>query len=165
MSALAQQLIAENKRTQAKSLDLGNCGLRDLEKEVPELFELAHLEELYLSNDYWDEKKQKWVNSPNCGNDNELSIIPVSIGKLEKLINLYIGGSNEYKKWKVQKIDSLQMLSNLQKLCIYYTTLREAVFLQYCLQLQILDLRYNEIEDTHFLENLTGLQTLNLRSN
>ncbi|MEZ4887553.1 MAG: hypothetical protein R3E32_22665 [Chitinophagales bacterium] len=39
-----KKLIAENKRTQAKSLDL--------EKEVPEFFELMHLEEWYIYSGY-----------------------------------------------------------------------------------------------------------------
>ncbi len=91
MSQLARQLIAENKRTQAKSLDLGNCRLTDLEKQVPELFECVWLEELYLCNRHWDAKKQEWVESSNKnGQDNQLSIVPSAIQDLQQLKTLYI---------------------------------------------------------------------------
>jgi internalin A len=34
MSELALKLIAENKKTKSKSLDLGNCGLTEVPEEV-----------------------------------------------------------------------------------------------------------------------------------
>ena len=37
MSGLALQLIAENKRSRATFLDLGNCGLTEVPAEVGEL--------------------------------------------------------------------------------------------------------------------------------
>ena len=46
MSNLAQELIAQNKVTKAKFLDLGNCGL---EKVPAEVGELAWLEGLSLA--------------------------------------------------------------------------------------------------------------------
>ena len=36
MSELALKLIAENKRTKAKTLDLGRCGLTEVPEEVGE---------------------------------------------------------------------------------------------------------------------------------
>jgi internalin A len=49
MSTLARRLIAENKRTKATRLDLGNCGLTEL---PPELSDCTWLEELILSKDF-----------------------------------------------------------------------------------------------------------------
>ena len=43
MSELARQLIAENKRTKATFLDLGNCGLTELPAEIGELVWLEGL--------------------------------------------------------------------------------------------------------------------------
>lgn len=47
MSELALRRIAENKKTKAQSLDLGNCGLTEVPKEVGEL---VWLEELTFNN-------------------------------------------------------------------------------------------------------------------
>jgi hypothetical protein len=47
MSELALQLIAENKKTRATRLDLGNCGLTEL---PPEALECVWVEELILSD-------------------------------------------------------------------------------------------------------------------
>ena len=61
MTREAQKLITKAKAENWKRLDLGRCGLTDLEKQVPELFELTDLEELVLSN-WWIERnveKQK----------------------------------------------------------------------------------------------------------
>ncbi len=49
MPTLALQLIAENKKTKATRLDLGNCGLTELPDE---LSDCTWLEELILSNDF-----------------------------------------------------------------------------------------------------------------
>ena len=46
MSELARRLIAENKKTKAKVLDLGNCGLTEVPEEIGEL---VWLETLVLS--------------------------------------------------------------------------------------------------------------------
>jgi len=40
MSKLAQQLIEKEKIQKTGILDLGNCGLTDLDAQVPELFDL-----------------------------------------------------------------------------------------------------------------------------
>ena len=37
MSDLARALIAENKKTKARFLDLGNCGLTEIPAEIGEL--------------------------------------------------------------------------------------------------------------------------------
>ena len=50
MSQLALDLIQEAKRTHAKTLDLGNCGLSELPDE---LFELVDLEVLCLCTEGW----------------------------------------------------------------------------------------------------------------
>ena len=43
MSDLALKLIAENKRSRAVSLDLGQCGLTEIPREVSELAWLQSL--------------------------------------------------------------------------------------------------------------------------
>ena len=124
MSELALQLIAEAKRTGAKSLDLGRCGLYEWPKE---LFELEHLEELVMSNRVWDYEKQKWRESENTGAYNLLREIPPEIAQLKHLQKLIIGGSGAindalnyfrifWDYWSITDISVLQGLSQLQTL-------------------------------------------------
>ena len=51
MSELAGKLIAENKKTKAKRLDIGNCGLTEIPEEM---IECVWLEELILGNGFWN---------------------------------------------------------------------------------------------------------------
>ena len=53
----AKKLIAENKRTKAKSLYLGQCGLTRVPDEVGEL---VWLESLSLADDYSEWDGQQW---------------------------------------------------------------------------------------------------------
>jgi len=89
MSNAALRLIAQAKKEKAKVLDLGNCGLTELSEE---LFELHWLEELYVSNRYWDLEKGKWIESNNSGKPNKLGKIPVGIQNLKQLKKLVICG-------------------------------------------------------------------------
>jgi internalin A len=73
MSDLAQKLIAECKRTKAKSLDLGYCGLTEIPEEV---FDCVWLEELVLSEIFWDEEINEWKATKNEGNKNNIISIP-----------------------------------------------------------------------------------------
>ncbi len=50
MSKLALQRIAENKKTRATTLDLGNCGLTEL---PPQALDCVWLETLILSQSWW----------------------------------------------------------------------------------------------------------------
>lgn len=54
MSALALQLIAENKRTKAPFLDLGNCGLIEIPAEIGELVWLKKVS-LVNTGEEWDQ--------------------------------------------------------------------------------------------------------------
>ncbi|MGB0931343.1 MAG: COR domain-containing protein [Chitinophagales bacterium] len=166
MSQLARQLIAENKRTKAKSLDLGNCGLTDLEKQVPELFECVWLEELWLCNHYWDAEKREWIESKNkTEQKNQLSFIPSIIQQLQKLKTLYIGGDYIGEEWKINDVSSLKTFGQLTTLYLGFTFLKNTNSLKYLQSLQNLYLIANQISDIHFLENLQNLHILNLNGN
>ncbi|MEE9302181.1 MAG: hypothetical protein V3U84_00200 [Thiotrichaceae bacterium] len=90
MSKLALQLIAEAKEKRLTTLDLGNCGLTEIPEEV---FELVWLEELSLSNGYFERntngKGWKRIASKNQGERNFLSVIPQAFSQLQKLKNWY----------------------------------------------------------------------------
>src|SRR5262245_6019345 len=68
MSSLALQLIAENKRSRATFLDLGNCGLTEVPAEVGEL---VWLESLSLASEWyeWDGRAWQAKKSRNTGSD------------------------------------------------------------------------------------------------
>ncbi|MGB0389695.1 MAG: hypothetical protein ACPGWR_33155, partial [Ardenticatenaceae bacterium] len=72
MSDLALQLIEEEKEAKTGKLDLGRCGLTDVPDAV---FDLLWLEELSLSNAYWDDELREWIESPNDGELNYLEVI------------------------------------------------------------------------------------------
>ncbi len=181
----AKKLIKECRDTQNPYLDLGKCGITDLEA-LPELFECEHLETLILSNFWWDLNDKKRFESSNNGKDNKLSSIPKRISSLKKITKLIIGGNFE-TPWEISNLSFLEKLSELEYLYLAYnritniqflknlTRLRTLVlsdnqisnirFLENLTELQSLDLRYNQISDLRFLENLTELQSLDLSHN
>jgi internalin A len=182
MSALAQQLIAECKRTKAKTLDLGYCGLTKIPDEV---FDCVWLEELMLSNSYWDNHKGQWLESKNKGEKNILVNIPERIKRLMQLRKLFIGGERN-SKLGIKEIKNLSNLSNLQSLDLSNNQISEvsnlnltnlqsldlsnnqiSKFSSYnnLIDLRELDLSYNKISEVSSLCNLTKVLTLNLSNN
>ncbi len=130
MSQLARQLIAENKRSKAKRLDIGNCGLTDL-NEIPELFDCVWLEELVVSNEWLENPNDLFLkNSQNKGGRNELEHIPEKITHLKSLKGLWMGTWRG--RWKISDASFLSGLTGLQSL----------------------DLSSNQISDANFLEEL-----------
>ena len=87
----ARQLIQECRETQNPYLDLGNCGIRDL-NDLPELFECTHVETLILSSTWWSYEERKWIDSKNRGIRNTFQSIPDNIAHLKKLKTLITGG-------------------------------------------------------------------------
>ncbi len=160
MSEIGLQLIAENKRTKNPSLDLGRCGLREIPKA---LFDCVWLEELVLSNEWWDDSKRKSIESKNRGNKNFISFIPATIKKLEKLKSLRVGGGDDW--WNISNISSLQALKELRYLDLRSNEISDISFLQSLKDLQFLDLSSNQISDIKSLKSLAELKFLDLSFN
>jgi len=154
MSELALQLIAEAKRTNAKVLDLGDCGLTELPNE---LFGLTELEELNLCNDnlYIGQNKVK----ANC-----LKNIGQAINKLKLLKVLRIAGSI-FNNFQISDISSLAGLTRLQILDLSNNQISDISSLACLTGLQILDLSNNQISDISSLSSLIELKRLDLVSN
>ena len=152
----ARKLIKECKDTQNPYLDLGNCGITDLE-ELPELFECKHLETLILSAKWWDSKN--WKKSNNSGKSNKISSITKEISRLKGLTKLIISGN------QISDISFLEKLTGLQFLDLQSSQISDISFLEKLTELQNLYLKNNQISDISFLKNLTKLQYLNLSSN
>ena len=159
----ARKLIAACKETQNPYLDLGNCGITDL-NELPELFECSHLETLILSNKWWDNESRKWINSSNKGRENKISSIPVEISNLKQLTKLIIGGDWE-NRWNITDYSFLQELNQLQALYLSFNQITDISFLQELNQLQTLYLSGNQITDISFLQELNQLHSLYLSNN
>ena len=122
----ARKLIKECQETQNPYLDLGKCGITDL-NELPELFECKHLETLILSNELLDGRS--WRRSSNDGKDNEISSIPKEITYLKNLTKLFIGGSIlTNTKWKLSDISFLSNLTRLQYLNLHFNQISDISF-------------------------------------
>ncbi len=157
------QLIQNCLSHQAPYLDLGNCGITDL-NAIPQLFDCIHLETLILSNEWWDWKQRKWVKSKNKGPKNNLKSLSPKIGQLKHLKVLIAAG--EYNnKWTIVDISPLQNLSSLQNLDLSDNKIVDISPLQNLSSLQRLELRFNQIVDISPLQNLSSLQSLDLSDN
>ena len=163
MSELARELIAECQRTQSTYLDLGNCGLTDL-NEIPELFECTHLEELVLSDEWWDDEKGEQQKSRNEGDLNSISVISQSFRTLKNLKILILG----YRYSALSQISDISFLKDLAKLTyldLSYNHISDISFLKDLYNLTNLNLSYNHISDISCLKELRNLTNLNLDFN
>ena len=174
----ARELIKKCKDTQNPYLDLGKCGITDLE-EIPELFECTHLETLILSTKWLDGKN--WRRSNNIGKDNRIFSIPGEISNLKKITNLFIGNLKvsdisflanltelrilDLRSNKISDISSLTNLTGLQFLDIRSNKISDVSALANLTRLQFLNIQFNKISDISALANLTGLQFLDLQIN
>ncbi|WP_461051038.1 leucine-rich repeat domain-containing protein [Spirosoma arcticum] len=158
MSDLARQLIADNQRTQAPFLDLGNCDLTTLPNE---LFTLTWLVELNLSDYYRNKTNSEWVETQNIGSENRLTADSLQrLGQLLQLRSLALSAN------RIEDYRFLKNLPQLQSLVLRNNRfIKKYTFLEKLTELQNFALRNNQIEDYAFLERLTQLQTLDLSTN
>jgi internalin A len=170
MSELAKKLIAENiakyeRGEDASSLDLGNCGLTDLAKQVPELFGLVWLEELTLRDEWWDAGKRGKEKSQNEGAENCLSKVPHTFKRLSELRTLRLGGNYKKNSSGITDISFLGNLPKLNSLDLGSNQISEISTLEKLTGLTYLNLRNNQISDIRFLEKFTGLTSLDISYN
>lgn len=157
MSKLALQLIAQAKKENWKSLDLGRTGLREIPEEV---FELTELEELWLSDAVWNWEKKEWTYSRNRGEINLIWRLSEGIKRLKKLKKLYAGGFQHVLG--ISDISILKNLSNLQSLNLKRTSVSDISPLRNLKNLKSLDLSSTNISDISPLRELEQLQLLDL---
>lgn len=159
MSELAQKVIADNKRTRNKTLDLGNCGLT----ELPDLRGMEWLETLIVSNEWWDWEQREWMKCRNAGPKNKIirppaHHLPVSLRKV-------VLGGDWRDPWPISDAQFLQNLTNLTSLDLSLNKISDAWFLQNLTNLTSLDLSSNQISNAWFLQNLANLTSLYLFEN
>ncbi|HNI43778.1 MAG TPA: leucine-rich repeat domain-containing protein, partial [Chitinophagales bacterium] len=164
----AKQLIAQAKAENWTRLDLGYCGLSDLEKEVPELFTLTDLEELVLSNEWWEwnEGEQEWEEKESANEEapNKIDQLPEALGKLRKL-RVFICGGEWDERWGIKDINPLSGLAALTTLDLQYNQLTDVSGLSDLPALTTLRLSSNKLTDVSGLSGLNALTTLYLNDN
>jgi internalin A len=158
----AKELINKCQKSQNNYLDLGNCGITDL-NDLPELFDCIHLETLILSNKWWNHKEDKPSESRNTGKENYLHSLPAKIANLRNLTKLIICGG--FYGWEISDIRFLSNLKQLKYLDLTFNKTHDLHYLENLISLQTLYLSSNSITDIRSLANLINLQTLNLSSN
>jgi|GEM_PF-542014 len=161
---LARELVKECQQSKRKDLDLGNCGIADL-NDLPELFDCVHLEALNLSN-RWPERKNgtvKWLDSVNEGRPNCFNQIPEAILQLKTLKKLII--CNAEGETPLTSCDFLGGFNNLDFLCVHGQNISDLGFLSSLKNLQYLDLEKNQIKNGDNIAGLTKIQFLYLGHN
>lgn len=169
MSQLAKELITEAKAENLKTLDLGLCGLTDLDAEVPELFELTNLEELILGdyNQIWTDNERRFVISKNHKNridSNQIQCFPKKIENLTKLRKIVCDGLPEIN-WGISDLSPLKSLENLTELYLSYNSIEYLSALSNFSKLERLDLEGNKISDLSGLAECRNLRCLSLKLN
>ena len=175
MSKMALKLIAENKKTHATFLDLGNCNLKVIPKE---LSELIWLEKLSFAKQWFDFDKEDRKNhiTINNGSPNQFPTLCAYIlstsqvnsifkttnenpfDQLIKLKTLRING-NYNKKIEFSNLTPLSGLAKLQQLDLSHTLVTDLTPLAGLAELQQLDVSNTLITE---LTPLTGLAELQL---
>ncbi|MEO0470739.1 MAG: COR domain-containing protein [Bacteroidota bacterium] len=135
---------------------LGKTGLRFL---PPALFGYPELRELIVSDKYWDEKSEVWVECEGNGQPNRLYALPKELQKLHKLEVLRLGG-NWNENWPIDDISVLARLSELRILDVSGNQISCIPALRTLQKVQILDLSNNEIKDLSNLDGLSELRSL-----
>ena len=153
MSKQALALIAENKKTKAKTLDLGNCGLTAVPEEIGEL---VWLEELILSGRWSEWNGEKWETrtSQNKGSENQVVSLPLALSKIEKLKVLIFNNN------PIADLSRLSGLSALQILDCDFTKVSDLSPLSGLSALQILYCHSTQVSDLSPLSGLSALQRL-----
>jgi internalin A len=160
MSELALKLIAENKKTKAKSLDLGNCGLTEVPEEVGEL---VWLEELILTDSWiafdFSEKKQVAKFSINNGEQNKLSAICLQITALKNLKVLNVSASFLLQS-ALNDLSPISALDNLEQLFCSRTSVYNLNPIRGLKHLKLLDCTETQVADLTPIAKLDQLSIL-----
>jgi len=166
MSELALKLIAENYKTHATFLDLGNCGLTKVPDEIGDL---VWLEELSFSSERRD--GEDILGSQNSGDRNNITELNSTVhrlkqstsglGQLTKLKKLWLS-SFDYgsKNINLSDLSILANFGSLQQLYVSCTKVTDLSPLANLGELQLLDVSGTPVTDLSPLANLDGLQQL-----
>ena len=158
MSELALTLIAENKKTRATFLDLGNCGLTEIPDEIGDL---VWLEKLSFTDIFYDDNDFP-SSTENREDANNLTQISSCLIKLKKLKKLWLCGRYDNKTFNLNDLSPLASLYNLQVLDISDTQVANLSPLAGLHNLQKLHVIRTPVTDLSPLVSLCNLQQLNI---
>lgn len=156
MSKLALKLIAENKKTRATFLDLGNCGLTEVPDEIGDL---VWLEGLSFASGWWDGEQR--YESQNTASKNNIARISSGLERLKQLKKLYLNGEFD-KNSNLTDIGPLVNLGNLQLLDISNTQIIDLSPVLNLSRLRWLDISRTNVVDLSPLAGLVSLEWLSV---
>lgn len=171
--SIASNLIFENLKNRSKSLDIGNCGIKDISM-LPELFECVHLEELILSNEWGEYEEGRWKHkkSKNKGEKNVLNFLPSEIGKLKNLKKIICGGNWNFAepkdvayKWNIKSFFAITDIERLEYLNLSNNSINTLKGISSLKNLKIVHLNNNNISHIDTMSELTNLEELYLSNN
>lgn len=161
MSKLALKLIAENKKTRATFLDLGNCGLTAVPDEIGNL---VWLEELSFSKEWSDSfDVGQHYESRNTADANNITQLSNVFHRLKKLKILRLNRQFDIND-DLLDLSPLTGLSNLQELDVCGTGVFDLSPLASLSELQKLIVASTKISDLSPLTGLSNLQVLNIHN-
>lgn len=160
--AQARALIRNCLKKRETYLDLGNCGITDL-NDLPQLFKCTHLTTLVLSDSWWqDTFGENSVETKNPGTENHITSLPENIVELKSLTKLIFSVG---KPMQIDHIEILGKLTTLKYLDIRYIELDHATFLSKLIRLETLYLYGNNLRSIDFIDKLKSLRHLDVNSN
>jgi hypothetical protein len=171
----AELLIAENKRTRDKFLDLGKCGLTEVPAEVGELVWLEHVS---FATEHVDLLTGGVRVSPNSGGSNAsladvgilgslpglqtLDFVATAVSDLSPLAGLSTLRCLSVASTRVSDLTPLASLSGLQALNAYATQITDLTPLAGLSTLMRLRVSSTKVSDVSPLARLAGLQMLDV---
>jgi internalin A len=159
MPKLAQKIIAQNKKTKDKTLDLGNCGLTKLPEE---LLDCVWVETLILSGQWWvydlEKKGEIWHSSQNKGEKNQITALLPDLSRLSNLRVLVLNNN------PIQDLSPIAGLVQLQQLDCSFTQVSDLSPVAGLVQLQLLYCHSTPVNDLSPVAGLVQLQLLSCSS-
>ncbi|MEZ4921067.1 MAG: leucine-rich repeat domain-containing protein [Saprospiraceae bacterium] len=149
--------LKENLKNKSTFLDIGNCGLSSLPKEI---MSLEWLEEINLGTIYWHDEEGTFKESQNNGPLNQLYSEDFAV--LQPLKNLK---KITLRSCAVRNLEALSQLSQLESLSIGGNDLIDIEALKKMTNLKVLSLYDNGVQDIEALNPLTRLEILSLNYN
>ncbi|WP_442497522.1 leucine-rich repeat domain-containing protein [Methylobacter sp. sgz302048] len=158
MPKLALRRIREAKKKRLTRLELGNCALIELPDE---LFKLAWLEELILSDNWYEytneELARRKPESQIHYKSNKIESLSPNIRALKNLKKLSVNSFAE-----LHDLSPLRDLQHLQVLDVSRTQVSDLSPLRDLQHLQVLDVSRTQVSDLSPLRDLQHLQVLDV---
>lgn len=177
MNEFAAKQIEENKKTHSPFLDLGQCSLTAIPKEIASM---PWIERLNLGSIFFNHASFRYQPSTNKGTRNELFKAGFSIfSELPNLKGLYVSGCSisDFSflvnlpqlcelDLNHEKIDGKILISlpNLSWLSLRWSSFEIENFLGNLQKLEFLDLSYGKLTEPSIIKRLKNLKSLFLHS-